>query len=300
MNASVQPKASLAAQVAAQARPISVTPIRPSPLPPSNAPISLSDIYQRFSSLVHQERRTAGELAFLAYRLWLANEWEALGFHDAEGLCNSLGISEAWWRRSIILGERLQNLSMIEMQGFSQTTMESLCRVHPSIWSEYAWVEEAKALAPREFKMLVHQRNEQVLNNHLVEPRTALTLRVPLSQHPVLERRLETIRRQERLGSVAEALTFALASVDRADLMQDTLAEIHRQAGELSRIQESLKETPDEKDARFENGPDRRQSTARLRAQRLTASILRLIGETNAVHEEEVQSSSPRGSVSAL
>lgn len=292
-------QASLAAQVAAQARPISITPIRPSTLPPSTAPISLSDIYQRFSTLVHQERRTAGELAFLAFRLWTANEWEALGFADADAFCSQLGISENWWKRNVVLGEKLQHLTLAEIQSLTQTAMESLVRVHPSIWSEYAWIEEAKVLAPREFKMLVMQRNEQVARRQLSEPRTQLTLRVPLIQHPVLERRLEAIRRQEKLGSTAEALTFALESVDRADLMADTLAEIQRQVGELSRIQESLKESQSEKEARFESGTDD-GSAARAKAQKLTASILRTIGESNAVCKEEVCAPNPRTTISAV
>jgi hypothetical protein len=290
--------ASLAAQVAAQARPISITPIRPTTLPPSSAPITLTDTFERFSTLVHQERRTAGELAVLAFRLWSANDWEALGFADCEAFCASLGISDGWWRRRVTLGDRLQHLALGEVQSLSQDVMESILRVHPSIWSEYAWVEEAKVLLYREFQMLVHQRNSQVISSQLSEPRTKLTLRVPLSQHPVLERRLESIRRQEKLGSTAEALNFALESVDRADRMSDTLSELQKQVAELSRIQELLKESQAEKEARFESGTD--DSGARLKAQRLTAQILKTIGGVSEVRAEEVQTPDPRASVSQI
>lgn len=289
---------SLAAQVAAQVRPVSVTPIRPVVLPPSTAPVTVGDTFQRFSALVQTHRRTAGELAYLAYRLESANEWQALGFSDVEGMCDALGITEQWWKRCVLLGERLQHLTLTEIQTLSSAAMDSLTRVHPSLWNEYAWVEEAKVLQPKEFRMLVSQRNEQVTKSQLSEPRTQLMLRVPLSQHPVLERRLEMIRKQERLGSTAEALTFALASVDRADLMTDTLTEIQRQVAELSRIQESLRELPSEKDARLDG--DKGQVAARIRAQKLTAQIMRTIGDVCASSEEEIQDADTGAAIQAV
>ena len=268
-------QASLAAQVAAQARPI--VPIRPTTLPPSKAPITVPDAVQRFTSLVQQSRRTAGELAYLGFRIWAADDWQSLGFVDEDGFCDALGVSHSWWRQCVRLGERLQSLTLAEMQNMTQSTMESLARVHPSIWSEYAWVEESKALRGREFSMLVTERNEKVMRGHLSEPRVQLMLRVPLSQHPVLERRLESIRRQERLSSAAEALNFALESVDEKYLLVDTLADIQRQVGELSRVYGSIMESPDEKESRLETGTDL-SLKAKMRAQQLTSRILKTIG----------------------
>jgi hypothetical protein len=292
-------QASLAAQVAAQARPSIITPIRPSTLPPSTAPITLTELDQRFRALVRHQSRTLGEMVFVVYRLWTADSWESLGCADVESYCNSVGVSYAYWKRLAILGQRLQSLTLAEMQNLPLRAMESLIRVHPSIWSEYAWVEEAKALTAREFSMLVMQRNERVAHGQLSEPRTQLTLRVPLSQHPVLERRLETLRRQEKFGSTAEALTYALESVDRADLMADTLSEIQSQVAELSRIQDSLKESQAEKEARFASGMDD-GSAARLKAQKLTAQILKTIGASNAFCKEEVRTTDPGATVSEI
>lgn len=278
----VHPRASLAAQVAAQSRPI-IT------LPPSSVPISLSELDQRFRSLVVAQRRICAEMAYTAFRLWQADEWEQLGVHDAEEYCRSLGFGIGHWRNLVTLGERLQSLTLAEISGFTYAAMQWMVKVHPAIWSEYPWAEEAKSLPTRDFALLVATRNEQVTKS-LVEPRATIPIRVPLSQHAVIERRLETIRKQERLSSTADALAYALESVDRADLMADTLAEIQDQVSELKRIQDSLKETPDELESRLEGNGD--PVAARLRANKLTSQILKTIGDVVEVHAEEVQSAS--------
>jgi hypothetical protein len=278
---------SLAAQVAAQSRP-SIPPIPVVTLPPSSSPITLKELDQRFRALIVQHRRTLGEMVFLSFRLCEASDWEKLGYSDAESYADSVGISYAYFRRLATLGERLQFLTVAEIQNLPLRAMSDLTKVHPSIWNEYPWIEEAKALTAREFSALVMRRNEQA-GVSLCEPRTQLTLRVPLSLHPVMERRLETIRRQEGLGSVAEALSFALESVDEKYLLAETLTEIQKQMQELSRIQDSLKETSGEKANRLENGEDAAQIRARARASKLAASILRTIGEVVEISEEEVQ-----------
>jgi hypothetical protein len=236
-------------------------------------------------------------MVFVSFRLYEASDWEALKVTDAEAYADSVGISYPYFRRLATLGERLQFLTVAEIQNLSIRSMSDLTKVHPSIWNEYPWVEEAKALTAREFSTLVMQRNE-LAGVSLCEPRTQLTLRVPLSQHPVMERRLETIRRQEKLGSVAEALNFALESVDEKYLLADTLSEVQRQMQELSRIQESFKELSSEKTDRLEHGEDAGQIKARARAAKLTASILRTIND--AVSEEEISSTDAGDSVSTV
>ncbi len=254
-----------------------VAPIRtPQALPPSNSPITLVDLDQKLRALAVQHRRVWAESAFIAYRLWLANDWERLGFADAEAYCDSLGITLGHWRNLVTFGKRLQHLTLPEMQSLTYAAMQWLAKVHPKIWDEYAWVEEAKALPSRDFAMLVAQRNEQITKT-LVEPRVSLTIRVPTSHQAAIERRLETIRRQEKLGSTAEALTYALESVDRAWRMEDTLSEIQAKVAELNRIQDSLRETREEREARLENGPDKDQTGARIRAQQLTNWILKTL-----------------------
>lgn len=293
MNAPASPRASLAAQVAAQNRPVSITPIRPAVQSPSDAPITLRDLAERFTSLAKQQARTVGEMIFVAYRLWLANDWPALGFEDVEGFCEAAGVSVRYWDQLTVLGERLQHLTLGEVQNLSFPILQSLGKVHPSIWSEYAWVEEAKALTAKEFQMIVAQRNSQVTKT-LVEPRCALTLRVPLSQQPVLERRLEALRRQERFSSTAEALTFALESVDRADLLADTVAEIQGQVSELKRLYES--ESPEEKDARLDG-----KIGVGVKAQSLFRRIDKTIGgAADALPAEEVSSADSGASVSTV
>lgn len=298
MNAPSSPRASLAAQVAAQNRPISITPIRPAVQPPSDAPITLKDMAVQFFSLSRQQSRVVGEMILVAYRLWVANDWPALGFTDVEAFCDHAGITAKYWDQLTLLGERLQLLTVGEVQGLSLAMLNSLARVHPSIWSEYAWVEEAKALQAREFAMLVTQRNEEV-NKSLTEPRCALTVRVPLSQHPVLERRLEALRRQERLGSIGEALTFALESVDRADLMADTLEEIKTQVSELQLLYDGMEESSSEREARLETGKSVTGTV--VKAQTLLKRMEKKIsGVVDEVYEEEIQEPGSGETISAV
>ena len=290
--------ATLAAQVVAQSRP-AISPVPVVTLPPSPAPITLKELDQRFRALARQHARTLGEMVFVAYRLVEADNWESLGMLCGEDYAESVGISYSYFRRLATLGERLQFLTVTEIQNLSVRSMSDLTKVHPAIWNEYPWVEEAKALTAREFSALVMIRNEQA-GHSLCEPRTQLTLRVPLSQHPVFERRLETIRRQEKLGSVAEALTLALESVDEKYLLSDTLTEIQKQMQELSRIQSSMKELSTEKADRLEHGEDAEQIRARSRAAKLTASILKTIGDVVEIHEEEIHAADSGSGVSAV
>ena len=285
MATSVVQRASLAAQVAAQSRLSAVSPSRPVTLPPSNLPISLSELDARFRSLVTLQRKTCAEMAYVAFRLWQADEWESLGCDGPDAYCDAIGIGVNHFRNLVTLGDRLQHLTLQEMQNLTYAAMQWLAKVHPKIWDEYAWVEEAKALPSRDFAMLVAQRNEQITKT-LVEPRVSLTIRVPTSHQAAIERRLETIRRQEKLGSTAEALTYALESVDRAWRMADTLSEIQAKVAELNRIQDSLRETREELEMRLESGSD--HADARARAQKLMTQIVRTIGEVVEVSAEEV------------
>lgn len=300
VSSQVQPRASLAAQVAAQARPASITPIRPAVLPQSDAPITLVELAERFRSLAKQQGRTVCEMVFVAHRLWLANDWQALGYSDVESFCEAAGVTVRYWDRLALIGERLQNIPLAEAQNIPFAALEALSRVHPSIWNEYAWVEEAKALRTKEFVLLVLKRNAQV-GRTLTEPRCALTVRVPLSQHPVIERRLEALRRRQRLSSSAEALTFALESVDRAGLMADTIAEIQNQVEELKHLYDpaNLEESEAERDARLADGKSVTDSA--MKAQGLLRKIDRMIeGIADALPEEEVPPASDGETVSAV
>ena len=160
--------------------------------------------------------------------------------------------------------------------------------------------KEAKALRSKEFVLLVLKRNTQV-GRTLSEPRCALTVRVPLSQHPVIERRLEALRRQERLSSSAEALAFALESVDRAGLMADTITEIQGQIAELKHLYDpaNLEESDAEREARLADGKSLTASA--IRAQILLRKIDRMIeGIADALPAEEVSPAGDGETVSAV
>lgn len=300
MPVSPQPRASLAAQVAAQARPASITPIRPAVVSPSDAPITLVELAERFRSLAKQNSRTVCEMVFVAHRLWLANDWQALGYSDVESFCEAAGVTLRYWDRLALIGERLQHVPLAEAQSIPFASLEALSRVNPSIWNEYAWVEETKALRSKEFVLLVLKRNSQ-LGKTISEPRCALTVRVPLSQHPVIERRLEALRRQERLSSSAEALAFALESVDRAGLMADTIAEIQEQVEELKHLYDpaNLQESEAEREARLADGNSLTASA--IKAQGLLRKIDRMIeGISDALPAETVPAAGNREAVSAV
>lgn len=312
-----QAGASLAAQVAAAARPpVSLTPIRtageiaqpqvtlpsPTPVTPSSSPppITLPEISQRFHALTLADRRIAGEMAYWAFRLWQANDWERVGARDEEEFTEKQGLPWKTWSELVSLGNRLQHLSLPEMQSLTRAAMTALTRVHSSIWNEYAWVEEAKLVPPREFTMLVVQRNREagVGLAAPAEPRTELALRVPLSQRPVLERRLETLRRQHHLSSPADALIYALESVDRAGELEDVLGEVRREMEELQQTyQAAAMESPVERDIRAEDGGATRQSLSvtAVRAQKLAGKILRTIKQAGVAItiSEEVSDAVP-------
>lgn len=239
-------------------------------------------------------------MVFVAYRLWVANDWQALGYSDLESFCEASGVTVRYWDRLALIGERLQHVPLIEAQNIPFASLEALSRVYPAIWNEYAWVEEAKALRSKEFALLVLQRNAQV-GRTISEPRCALTVRVPLSQHPVIERRLEALRRREQLSSSADALTFALESVDRAGLMADTILEIQEQVAELKHLYDpaNLQESEAERDARLNDG--RSVTTSAIKAQGLLRKIDRMIeGISDALPAEAVPAAGDREAVSTV
>lgn len=239
-------------------------------------------------------------MVFVAHRLWLANDWQALGYQDVESFCEAAGVTVRYWDRLALIGERLQHISLPEAQNIPFASLEALSRVNPSIWNEYAWVEEAKALRSKEFVLLVLKRNSQ-LGKTISEPRCALTVRVPLSQHPVIERRLEALRRQERLSSSAEALAFALESVDRAGLMADTISEIQEQIAELKHLYDpvNLQESDAEREARLADGDSLTASA--IKAQGLLRKIDRMIeGISDAIPAQAVPAADSGETVSAV
>ena len=312
-----------AANPALPARPAaSLTPIRPirppqaaqqpSPMQqPSlmHAPVTLSsrdpaaltasELDTRLRGAVTTAHRSTCELIYYGYRLKLATDWRELGFATEEAYVESLGIGWMMWDRWIRIGERLAHLTLTEMTSISQRALGLLASVQPDLWPEYAWLEEAKVLPAREFEMLVKQRNHEHQpagsRGLLSEPRADIKVAIPISQQAVLQRRLDQLRRRERLATTGEALVYALAATDRAGQLEDSLAAIQPSLAELARLWKpaeewsaGLQESVAEKAARLEQGLPSLSDVAQ-RTQQLTRTILRELRSLDLEQPEQAQ-----------
>lgn len=295
----------LAAKVAAQAQaqaqparaPANLTPIRPVALVPQvqsrptptilpAGQLSTSELDQQFRGAVKAVRNSLAAVAYYGYRLLVAADWPSLGYESAEHYCEEQGLSEAIWRRYTLIGERLQSLSLADMQQLRVAAADALSKVHPDLWPEFAWVEEAKLLPVREFEMLVRQRNLAHQPSLMAEPRSMVSVSVPISQQSTIERRMTSLRRRAKLATPGDTLIFALEAADRAAELEEVLASIQVTAAELGRLWKpeapwsaELAESAAERADRLANGPAGSSSLfdAGERSQTLTRSMLRTL-----------------------
>lgn len=299
----------LAARVAAQARghtpsqprpAANLTPIRvaapplppPSPQQPTVLPagqLALPELDQQFRGAVKTARNSLAAIAYYGFRLLLANDWSSLGYDSAEHYYTEQGLSQDIWENYTKLGERLQHLSLTDMQQLRVSAARALAKVHPSLWPEYAWVEEAKLLPTREFEVLVIQRNREHQPSQLAEPRITVSVSVPVSQQSTIERRMQSLRRRAKLATPGDTLIFALEAADRASLMEDVLSAVQQQVAELGRLWKpdepwsvALAESVAERADRLEHGAEGQAASlvdAGARSQQLTRAILRQLRE---------------------
>jgi hypothetical protein len=246
---------------------------------------AIADLDARFRQATTRARAALWEMVYYGYRLALAADWQKLGHESAESYIEQLGISPQTWLNYMVLGERLEHLTLAEMQGLKLGTMTQLAKVRPELWQEYAWVEEAKALPPRDFAMIVAQRNRDLSTKPLAEPRADVRVSMPISQQVAVARRLDQIRRKQQLATTGDALIVAVAAVDRAALLEDTLSEVKQRVAELERLWRpdqpglaGMVESEAEKAARLDRG-ETALSDAAARTQQLTRMLLKDLRE---------------------
>lgn len=271
------------------------SPIRqPAPsvvLPPGQ--FSTPELDQQFRGAVKAVRNSLAAVAYYGYRLLIADDWPSLGYDSAEHYCEEQGLSEGIWRRYTLLGERLQHLTLADMQQLRVASADALAKVHPDLWPEYAWVEEAKLLPVREFEMLVRQRNLAHQPSQLAEPRIMVSVSVPLSQQSQIERRMTSLRRRAKLATSGDTLLFALEAAERASLLEDVLGAVQLSVAELGRLWKpdepwavGLAESAAEKTARLDHGETSSLVDAGARSQQITRAILRALKDLDLQPEE--------------
>lgn len=261
------------------------TAVTPALSPHHTVAAAVAELDQRFRAATTRARAAIWEMVYYGHKLEqaaaAAAAWATLGFDSGEAYAEAQGISASTWHNYMVLGDRLQRLSLAEMQGLKLGTMAELAKIHPAIWDEYAWVEEAKALPARDFAMIVAQRNREHSPKPLAEPRADVRVSMPLTQQVAVARRLDQIRRKQQLATTGDALIVAVAAVDRAALLEDTLSEVKQKISELERLWRpdqpglaGLVESDTEKAARLERG-EPALTDAAARTQQITRMLLK-------------------------
>src|SRR5271165_870999 len=279
--AAQRPQIAEVPKAAAELRLPKIVPLPATVSAATHVALPIPELDQRFRAATTKARAALWEMVYYGHMLEQAQAWPGLGFDSGEAYAEHHGISAATWNNYMVLGDRLGHLSLAEMQGLRLQTMTELAKIHPSLWDEYAWIEEAKALPPRDFAMIVAERNRQAAPKPLAEPRADVRVSLPLSQQVAVARRLDQIRRKQRLHSTGDALLVAIAAVDRAGILEDTLAEVKSRVAELERLWRpdqpglaGLVESPAERAARVDRG-DTSLSDAATRTQQLARMLLK-------------------------
>lgn len=255
--------------------------------PSSQSGPTIQEIDQKFRAATQQYRFSIVEMAFYGRLLRAKDAWDEIGLRDEEHYRQHVGLSEKTWQDCMTLGERLQGVSLAEARELTIAAATQLTKVHPRIWSEYSWIEEAKLMPAREFKMLVEQRNHEAKPGKLAEPRATLAMQVAVSKHAEIERRLTTIRKQGNLRNSAEALESALNSAARERSVRSQLTQITEDATELARLSSTVTiESEIEAFERFTAGIAITHQELLALTNRQVRKILRSLEQLNAVLPE--------------
>lgn len=238
VEAKPRQQASRLSQASQQAKPASLP--RPAQLIPAGE-LSTPELYQSLRQSTTKLRHSLVEISYYGWRLRQRNAWGDLGLADEEAARLDLGLSSNLWETYLMLGERLASADMTldQMRALSVESARLLTRVHPKLWNEFAWIDEARMLSVRQFATLVDERNSQVtlaVQRQLAEPRTRLAMLMPASQRAGVESRLAAVRQQRNLKSNAEALAAALTAAERETLLVVKLAGLQQQLAGLASL----------------------------------------------------------------
>lgn len=258
------------------------------------------EIDQCLRKSVRAWRNALVETAYYIRLLSDQGEWTSLGFAGSDEYRESLGLSESQWETHLLLGERLSSLTLDQMREITISTARMITSINAKIWDEFAWVEEARVLRPKEFAALVAKRNQDLkvigrggvggvggIGGIGVEPRSNLTLAVPASQQERLEGRIESLRRTRKLKSLSDAIELALSAAEREPIFSSQIQKLVQAVEELDRVWDHLPvESEEERGRRLAEGEDRSVAEAALVTQKITRRMLLVLSDLVQRNEE--------------
>lgn len=296
---SPQPAASVVAIKQPQPSPVDAAGSSIAPTSPASPTTAASPVvagwFTSLSRAATSHRNSMVEIAYYGHRIAAADAWQELGFRDEDHCRQHLGFPESTWTGYMRLGDRLSMLTLEQMTQLTQTAARQLTRIHPKIWEEYSWVEEAKLLPARDFQTLVDSRNKEVSPMALSEPKSNVTIQVPMSQRKVIEARIEKLRRGNRLTTTAATLSHIVAAAESQADVTSQLINLESQVAELARLWQpdapwstSLSESSSEQELRLagDHVPESLAEAAIL-SQRLVRRLLKSMEALHAVLPKE-------------
>jgi hypothetical protein len=238
-----------------------VSPVSLTAPPP---PIPLRDWADRCEQATSTLRNSIVELSYYGYKLRAAADWGSLGFPTESSFVEHLGISSTQWQKYMVLGERIESLPLHLLRDLTVDIAERLALIHPRIWPEFPWLEEARALTGREFRVLVEQRNKDLAGvggtgsgPTLLRPTTRLPFLLAEQHSKRMRRRVEALRKVEGLKSAVDVLDYALACAeekDQLDARTQAAGELLAELGDVCAETVSAQESATAQLARYETG----------------------------------------------
>ena len=185
-------------------------------------------------SAAREWRLATAKLAYFSFRWMLCEGWTRHGYEAGTAGENRfrediLGVPRSTYYRARRIGQTLHNLSLEEMEGIRPSNLDLLVEIDATIWHDHRWVQEAKALKPKEFAELVAARNHAAGSNR--EPLALMTFKMPFLAKEAVETMLKDFQKKHDLSSPARALELLVADKhDRPNLLSTA-----QQAAELVR-----------------------------------------------------------------
>ena len=191
-----------------------------------------------FSGLVTASRHLRSSSAAIAYygiRLRERDSWRSLGFESEADCCNQLGIQPATWRTAMLLGNRLRNLTLVQLSSISHKSMMALARIDKTLWREFAWIEEARQLPAYEFAALVNQRSQE-RGLKLAAPTGNISISIPASSHSRMLLRMNRVKVRYGMNSLSEVLDRVIAASEREEDMAEQVEVLLEHINLLARL----------------------------------------------------------------
>lgn len=265
-----------------------VAPTAPAPLNPE-----LAAWDRAIRNSVSGYRNALVEVAYYGRRIMdTPGGWHELGYDSEDAYRDSLGLTRRTWKKYLLLGARLSHLTLAEMKSLTVQSADLLTSVHPQIWEEFAWVEEAHLLPAKEFGMLIEQRNSELGHQVIIDPKVKFTVEITKSQLAQTERRIATLRKQHRLQSAAATLNYALDAAEREKAIASKVSGLESTVAELARLWQStqLVESAEEKEIRLDEGAIS-LTDAGILSRKLTRQIMRSLETLHALYPEAITAS---------